>query len=71
MIAPVLTEVDKELGNDVIISKVNVDHNPMVSVKNGIMSIPTLKLFKNGKVVQTIVGLQSKSQLVNMIINHF
>ncbi|MCZ8513683.1 thioredoxin [Paenibacillus filicis] len=70
MIAPVLTEVDKELGNDVIISKVNVDHNPMVSVKNGIMSIPTLKLFKNGKVVQTIVGLQSKSQLVNMIINH-
>ncbi|MCZ8513680.1 hypothetical protein O9H85_14785 [Paenibacillus filicis] len=34
------------------------------------MSIPTLKLFKNGKVVQTIIGLQSKSQLVNMIKNH-
>ncbi|MGG1552333.1 thioredoxin [Paenibacillus ferrarius] len=70
-LAPVLEEIGKELGSNVIIAKVNVDHNPMVSSKYGIMSIPTLILFKNGKIVETISGLQSKSYLINMVRKHF
>ena len=63
MIAPALEEIAGQLGNKVKIVKLNVDENPNTAAKYGIMSIPTLMLFKNGEVEATKVGALSKSQL--------
>ena len=63
MIAPALEEISKSLNGKVKIVKLNVDENPGTAAKFGIMSIPTLMLFKNGNVEATKVGALSKSQL--------
>lgn len=70
MIAPILEEIDKELGNEIKIAKLNVDENPEATGKFGVMSIPTLLLFKDGQVVEKIVGFQPKEQLQNNIKRH-
>ncbi|WP_392559503.1 thioredoxin TrxA [Orbus mooreae] len=70
MIAPILEEVAQELGDQVIVAKLNVDQNPSISPKFGIRGIPTLLLFKDGKVVATQVGALSKLQLKTFIENH-
>ena len=63
-ISPILEELSVELqGDKITIAKVNIDENPEVPSKYGIMSIPTLLLFKDGKVVSTQVGLQQKNEL--------
>ena len=63
-ISPILEELSVELqGDKITIAKVNIDENPEVPSKYGIMSIPTLLLFKDGKVVSTQVGAQQKSEL--------
>ena len=67
MIAPVLQELEQELGDKVVIAKLNVDENPRTASQHRVMSIPTLKLFKNGNVVHTAIGLQSKPQLKQII----
>ena len=67
MIAPVLEELAQEVGDKAIIAKINIDENPEVSATLGIRSIPTLMLFKNGKVVDTKVGVQSKTALTDWI----
>ena len=70
MIAPVLEELDKEIGGSVKIAKVNVDDNPESASRFGVMSIPTLILFKDGQPVDKVVGLQSKDALKGMISRH-
>lgn len=60
---PILEEVEKEFGEKVKIAKLNVDENPQTASKFGIMSIPTLMLFKNGNVAKMMVGVQSKETL--------
>ena len=67
MIAPVLEELSSELGESVKIAKVHVDDNPMSAGQYGVMSIPTLVLFKDGQPVDKVVGFQSKDQLKNLI----
>ncbi len=69
MIAPVLEEVDKEVGA-VKIAKVNVDNNPATAAQFGVMSIPTLILFKDGQPVDKVVGFQAKENLVRLIEKH-
>ncbi|WP_297634336.1 thioredoxin [uncultured Clostridium sp.] len=69
MIAPILEELDTELS-DVKIVKVDVDQSPETANTYGIQSIPTMKLFKDGKDVQTTVGFLPKDQIVSMINNH-
>lgn len=69
MIAPILEELDTELS-DVKIVKVDVDQSPETASTYGIQSIPTMKLFKDGKDVQTTVGFLPKDQIVSMINNH-
>jgi thioredoxin 1 len=64
MLAPILDEVDGEIGDQVKIVKVNVDNSPETAGKFGVMSIPTLMLFKNGEMVSKAVGLQPKEQLI-------
>ena len=61
---PILEEVAKELEGKAMIAKVNVDENPAVAGKYGIMSIPTLMLFKGGQVVKQMIGVQSKEMLM-------
>lgn len=70
MIAPVLEEVDRELGDKVKIVKVNVDDNPETAGKYGVMSIPTLFVFKNGEVVDKTVGFQPKESLIGLLSKH-
>ncbi len=66
MLAPILEELDVEL-KDVKIVKVDVDESPEVSTKYGIQSIPTMKLFKDGQDMQTLVGFLPKDQIISMI----
>lgn len=66
MVAPVLEEIAGEVTN-VKIAKINVDEQPELSQKFQVMSIPTLILFKEGKVVNTTVGAQPKEDLVRFI----
>ena len=70
MIAPVLEEIDGELSDKVQIVKLDVDDNQETAGKFGVMSIPTLLLFKDGNVVDQIVGFQPKDALVELINKH-
>ena len=63
MIAPILDEVAKEYGDRVQVTKINIDENPQTPPRFGIRGIPTLMLFKDGKVEAQKVGALSKSQL--------
>ena len=63
MIAPALEEISGQLGDKVKIVKLNVDENPAVAAKYGIMSIPTLLLFKNGEIADRQVGAAPKQKL--------
>jgi thioredoxin 1 len=69
MIAPVLEELDKEVTN-LKIAKVNVDDNPESASRFGVMSIPTLIVFKDGQPVDKVVGFQSKDALKNVVSRH-
>lgn len=70
MIAPVLEEIDQEMGDKVKIVKVNVDENPETAGKFGVMSIPTLLVFKNGEAVDKTIGYQPKEALVSLLNKH-
>ncbi|HEY4601132.1 MAG TPA: thioredoxin [Cerasibacillus sp.] len=70
MIAPVLEDLDKELGEKVQIVKLNVDENQETAAKFGVMSIPTLLLFKDGNVVDQVVGFRPKEALVDLVNKH-
>jgi thioredoxin 1 len=67
MIAPMLEEIDSEMGDQVRIIKLNVDENPETTKAFGVMSIPTLILFKDGEVVDQMVGFQPKTVLTELI----
>lgn len=58
MIAPHVAALAREVGDRAIIAKLNVDENPMTAGRYGVQSIPTLLIFKNGRVVDRIVGAQ-------------
>ena len=70
MIAPVLEELAVELDGRMTIGKLDVDHNPDTAMAFGVMSIPTLLLFKGGQPVDRIVGFQPKAQLRKRIETH-
>jgi thioredoxin 1 len=70
MIAPILDQLDQQSAGKVTIAKVNVDDNPALASQFGVMSIPTLKLFKAGVEVQTVVGLQTLENLKGLIQKH-
>lgn len=63
MIGPIVEELAGEYEGKAKIGKVNVDHNPEVSVKYGIRSIPALLIFKNGEVVDQIIGAVPKTHI--------
>ncbi|ADM71673.1 Thioredoxin [Paenibacillus polymyxa E681] len=70
MIAPILEDLSTEVGDSVKIAKVNVDENPESASRFGVMSIPTLIVFKDGQPVDKVVGLNSKEALKSMLTKH-
>jgi thioredoxin 1 len=70
MVAPVVEELAKEYDGKLKVGKLDVDSNPEVSMKYGIRSIPTLMVFKGGKVVEQIIGAVPKRNLLEKVIPH-
>lgn len=60
MVSPTIEELAKEYDGKVAIGKINVDENQQTAGQYGVMSIPTVMIFKGGKPVQSVVGAQSK-----------
>ena len=67
MMEPVIEEIAKELEGKAKVGKLNVDENPKIAEKYGIMSIPTLILFREGKAVKTLVGFRNKEEILNYL----
>ena len=63
MVGPVIDELAKEMQGKIVFGKLNVDENPTTSAKHRIMSIPTMLVFKNGSLVDTLIGALPKDQL--------
>jgi len=63
MIAPVIDEIARESAGRYVVAKLNVDENPRVASEFRIDSIPTLLIFRHGRPVDRLVGLQSKQAL--------
>jgi len=70
IIAPVIVELAAELEGRAKIGKVDVDHNPTTAMNFGIRSIPTLLIFKNGQVVDQLVGAVPKRTLLSKLEAH-
>ncbi len=69
-IAPILEELATELGGKLSIGKVNIDENEAAAAQYGVRAIPTMLLFKGGKVVETMVGMMPKAGLKAKIATH-
>jgi len=62
---PIVEEVAKAIGAKANVGKLNVDENPNTAQQYGVMSIPTLMIFKSGTVVKQLIGVQSKETLLS------
>lgn len=70
MVAPIVEELASEKEGSLKVTKMDVDNNPDTAMKYGIRSIPTLLLFKNGDVVDQIVGAVPKAMIESKIDKH-
>lgn len=71
MLGPVIEELAEEMKDTVKVCKMNVDENMEFPQKYGIMSIPSILLFKDGELVETMIGLQPKESFISAIQKHF
>ena len=71
MLAPVVDEVSREYADTLAVGKINVDDCPDLAQQFGVMSIPTLILFKDGQIVDKRVGYQPKNALEDMLKKAF
>ena len=69
-IAPILEELATELDGKLVIAKVNIDDNEAAATDHGVRAIPTMLLFKDGKVVETLVGMMPKAGLKAKLAPH-
>lgn len=67
MMAPTVDQIAQELGETAVVGKLNVDNSEDIAMKYGVMSIPTLIVFKNGQAVDKKIGVQSKETILAMI----
>lgn len=67
MMAPVVEELAEQFEGKAVVGKLNTDENVELRERYGVMSIPTFILFKNGEVKNTIMGVQSKTSLIQLI----
>ena len=70
MVAPILEQLAAESGGRYKIAKLNVDENPRTAAQFNIRSIPTLLIFKNGKLVDQIIGAQPKQAIAARLARH-
>lgn len=70
ILGPVIEEISNEMKDKVKVFKLNVDENPKTSQSFNVMSIPTVMLFKDGKAVETYIGVQPKGVYTNAIEKH-
>jgi len=68
LLAPIIDELAVELEGKAKVAKLNTDENPNIAIKYGIRAIPTVMVFKNGKVVDTRVGVQPKEVLKSLLV---
>lgn len=66
-LAPILEEIAKDLGDSVGIYKVNIDEDTDLAQEHGVNSIPTILVYKNGALSETIVGLKTKDELLSIL----
>ena len=66
-LTPVLEELSSEMSDSVEVYKVNVDDNTELAQEHGVQSIPTLLVYKNGSLSETIVGLKTKDELIDIV----
>ena len=66
-LTPVLEEISTEMSDKVGVYKVNVDDNTDLAQEHGVQSIPTMLIFKNGSLSETIVGLKTKDELIDIV----
>ncbi len=69
-LGPILDELSADLGDKLTIAKVNVDNNQEIAVQFSVMSIPTMLVFKNGELVDKVVGAIPKEQIKKMVEKH-
>jgi thioredoxin 1 len=69
-LAPTVDQLAEEYNGRITVAKVDIDQNPMTPSKFMVRGIPTILLFKNGDLKETIVGLSSKDDLAKMIDKH-
>ena len=67
MMSPIIDKIAEELGETVKVGKVNSDENMELAEKFGIMSIPTIMIFKNGNLDKTFIGLTDKATIIDAI----
>lgn len=67
MLSPIVDEIAEEMKDDIVVGKLNVDEQGALSQQYGVMSIPTLIIFKDGKPAATSVGVKPKDELINTI----
>ena len=67
MLAPTVEELAVELEGEVVVAKLDVDQAQDIAMKYGVMSIPTMVLFKNGEEVRRTVGFQPKARILDFI----
>ena len=65
--APVIDELDSEVGKLITVGRLDTDENPETSKEFSIMSIPTLMLLKDGKKVKQLTGFHNKKELIGMV----
>jgi thioredoxin 1 len=69
MMSPVIEDLAKAMEGKAKVGKLNVDENPQKATQYAVMSIPTLKIFKNGEIVKEMTGVQSLEDLQEMLAN--
>src|ERR1051325_3660046 len=70
MMSPVIEQLATEFAGRVVFGKLNIDNNPITANTFGIQSIPTISIFKNGRNIDGVVGVTSKSQMQSKILSH-
>jgi thioredoxin 1 len=70
MVSPVVEEIGRDKGDDLQVAKLNIDENPEVTRKYGVMSIPTLMLFKDGAEAVRVIGARGKDALLKEFDPH-
>ena len=65
MMSPIIDQIAEELGENVKVGKVDVDENQGLASKYDVMTIPTIIIYKEGKIVKTYIGVTSKEEIIN------